>query len=372
MSSENAIYIVEVITIVISSLSVIFPLSVVIILIQRYNSLVMGKSLTHYILMIAIADTMTAMSMALGYPRSGTTLCSFQGFALLFSARMSWFFTDVLIFQLFYVVVFHRFFLNVKYMHCIVWSLNILLQLLPFTTGTSYGNYDDEFAGTACSLSIGKGTVEDAIKWFQYTFNIELLISFGIIIILSSIVVFYSILNKRIEPSQGFLTRRIRDSWSIVILYPLALLVTWIPSTAFSIYLNSTLENSTRIVDHLMVISNYLSAINALYGPLLALIFYSKTVESRQAWMSNLDRFISMIMMKNVPINDNRTTCSSIISIDDRYINGTETSGNSAIFRMTRGSSLFGRDTTTTCTANKLPISNPMNNVCVVRIEEDL
>jgi len=52
----------RVFTIIIASISVLFPLSVVFILIQNYNTLVRGKSLVHYVLCIAIADTMTAIS----------------------------------------------------------------------------------------------------------------------------------------------------------------------------------------------------------------------------------------------------------------------------------------------------------------------
>ena len=91
-------------------------------------------------MMIAIADTMTSISIAFGLP--GASLCSAQAFLNMFFSRMSWLFTDVLIFQLFYIVVFKKCFLNVKYMHCIVWPVNILQQILPYTTGTRYG-FDD-------------------------------------------------------------------------------------------------------------------------------------------------------------------------------------------------------------------------------------
>ena len=76
-------------TIVLASISILFPLSVVFILIQRYNTLVRGKSLIHYILMIAIADTMTAIIYAFGYPLPGSVACSIQGFCWFFFARFS-------------------------------------------------------------------------------------------------------------------------------------------------------------------------------------------------------------------------------------------------------------------------------------------
>ena len=80
-------------------ISALFPLSVVIILIQKYNALVLGRSLVHYVLCIAAADTATSISMAFGYPQSGTAACSIQGFVLLLFQRLSWFYTDVLVIQ---------------------------------------------------------------------------------------------------------------------------------------------------------------------------------------------------------------------------------------------------------------------------------
>ena len=71
----TAINNVRIFTIVIASISILFPLSVVVILIQRYNTLVRGKSLIHYVMMIAIADTMTALTIAFGFPEAGP-LCS--------------------------------------------------------------------------------------------------------------------------------------------------------------------------------------------------------------------------------------------------------------------------------------------------------
>ena len=307
-------------TIVIASFSTLFPLSVVVILIQRYNTLVRGKSLIHYVMMIAIADTMTALAIAFGFPEPGP-LCTAQGFLLIFFSRMSWFFTDVLIFQLFYIVVFKKYFLNVKYMHCIVWSVNIMLQILPYTTGTRYGQDDGEqpngITYEICNLGKGTGSNKTAGKWLQYAYNIELLISFGIIITLSIIVTIYCLYMKNTKTSHVYLAQRIRESWSIVVLYPCAMLIAWMPGMIFARY-NIYLDNSgKKLPHHIFVIGDYLQAINALYGPLLALIFYTKTLEARRAWMYNL-RCI-LYVLKDIDVDD-RSTCSSIISIEDSQI----------------------------------------------------
>ena len=302
-------------TIIIGTFSILLPLSVVLILIQRYNALVRGKSLVHYVMMIAIADTMTALTVAFGFPDAGP-LCTAQGFIRIFFARMSWFFTDVLIFQLFYIVVYEKYFLNVTSMHCIVWSVNILLQFLPYTTGTTYGTDVDGINYKICLLGIGRGSDNAYYQWYQFAYNIELLISFAMIIILSAIVVYYSS-NVKTKTSHMYLAQRIRESWTIVILYPFAMLISWVPRISYSYY-GTYLDNAGKeLPNHYIVIDNYLAAITALYGPFLAMIFYTKTLDARRAWMFNLRCILSLITDMDV---DDRSSCTSIISVQDSKI----------------------------------------------------
>ena len=319
---NEAINNVRIFTIVIASISAFFPLSVVVILAQKYNTLVREKSLVHYVMMIAIADTITAISIAFGYPGPGP-LCSTQGFLLIFFSRMSWFFTDVLIFQLFYIVVFKKFFLSVKYMHCIVWPLNILLQLLPYTTGTNYGEDD----GQVCFFGQGRGSFEAVVAWNQYAFTVELLTSFVIIIILTLAVVFYCLNMNSATTSNVYLAQKIRESWSIVILYPCAMLIAWVPGTISGSYLIYLQGAKKELPYHILVINNYLTAINALNGPLLALIFYSKTLEARQAWIRNFRRLYNFINSKvDLEEDEDEERCGSIISTNDIEITTTTTS----------------------------------------------
>jgi hypothetical protein len=199
--------------------------------------------------------------------------------------------------------------------------VNILLQILPFTTGTRYGFDDGEVVfenHVICYLGTGTGSFNTSLTWNEYSFNIELFVSLGIIIILSIAVVFYSLnISRTTKTSHVFLTQRIRESWSIVILYPCAMLVAWVPSTIYSYHLNYLLSNDKKLPPHAYVIFDYLNAITALYGPLLALIFYTKTVDARRAWMYNL-RCI-LYVLTDVDMDD-RSTCSSIISIEDSQI----------------------------------------------------
>jgi len=302
--------------IVLASISLLFPLSVVIILIQRYDTLVRGKSLIHYILMIAIADTITALFYAFGYPSS--IACSIQGFCLVLFSRMSWFYTDVLIFQLFCVVVFKMYFLSKRYMDVVVFTLNIVLSLILFSTGTGYGQDDEVSSIMICNFYAGKGDDEKEVRWTKYTYLYVLYFSFMIIIVFSTIIVCYSLFFNNNKSWNIYVNERIKDSWKIVILYPLAMMISWAPSQAYDIYFFSYQStHSNRTPKNGYVIYDYLVTLNVLYGPLLSIIFYTNTLDARRAWMHNLRGI--MYVTTSIDIDD-RTTCSSIISIDDMRV----------------------------------------------------
>ena len=358
---------VQTFTIVIASVSILFPLSVVVILIQRYKTLVIGKSLMHYVMFIAIADTINAFTIALGYPDRGP-LCSLQGFLYFFFTRMSWFYTDVLIVQLFFVVLFKKYFLNKKYMHIIVWSVNVVLQILPFVTKSMYGTDDGGENFIICGLGKGKGSTTALYYWNQYALNIELLASFGIIIILSFIIVCYSLHMKNIQTPHVLLIQRIRESWSIVILYPCAMLIAWVPSTIYGFY-SSVLINEKGFPDHYFVTYNYLASLNVLYGPLLALIFYTKTLDARRAWIYNLRCILHVTADVDI---DERSSCSSIISIQDIEMSNssyrTQSAVSMLINRLWGGS--YRKDPNNLLNVQQVEGVNPISNA--VRIPEAL
>ena len=304
----NGIKTAEIFTIVIASISALFPASVVFILLQQYDVLVRGKSLIHYVLMIAIADTLVSINIALGFPKSGI-LCSAQAFSLLFFGRMSWNFTLVLVFQLCFIVVYKKYFLNIKYMHIIVWTFTISLAFLPFSTGTHYGRSASttEPVAVRCNFYNPNGDRKTADRWKQYSFRIELFTCFSMMTLLSIIVVIYSQCMNDSKTSHVYLAQRIRESWSTVILYPAAMLLTWVPSTGYGFFE----EYFSNLPSHYYVISDYLTACQSLYGPLLAIIYYSKTQDARRAWLHNFKRMYQFITKADVDGEESRSTVAS-------------------------------------------------------------
>ena len=77
LKNDPTIKTIEIFTIIISVISMMFSGSVVFILLYKYNKLVMGKTLIHILLIISICETILSFSYALGYPSLGN-ICKLQ------------------------------------------------------------------------------------------------------------------------------------------------------------------------------------------------------------------------------------------------------------------------------------------------------
>lgn len=278
----------EIATYLISSLSALISFSVVFILIYKYNKLCKGKSFVHYVLMIAISDTFTAIGIALGFPKP-SKLCTLQGFMISFFARLSWFYTVILEFQILIVVlnINRRKFLTKRYMHMFVWILNTILQSILLTKDATYGNHDDDHTPyNRCSFSQekGSGSTKALLVWDIYPASGELYFCFSLMFMFSAIIFIYTNFNINRANNPQLQIPLIRDSWKTACLYPLALITSWLPGVTFALYLNVLNDTIHHLPAGSVVIVNVLSILNSLYGTFLALIFYCQTEEARNEW----------------------------------------------------------------------------------------
>ena len=298
-------------SIAIGAISMLFPLSVVFILTYQYKKLVSGKPLMHYILWIAFADIMVSLSISFGIP-SNNGLCYAQGFIGLFFGRLSYFYTDILIMQLFSVIVCKTHFLTVNHMSYMIWTLNILLQILPYTTGASYGHsIGSTNAVIRCVISHNQD-VKNAFLWDNLSQNYELIGSFIIIGAFTLVIVGYSIYVVRSDPLNIVLIHHIRETRKTTLLYPLSMLVAYVPSIVFASFIfNKHIEKTGSPSYHSVVILDYLFGCNALYGVFLSLILYYKSPSARKEWMNLL--FLKDTINNEIEL-ETSTTSESLVS----------------------------------------------------------
>jgi hypothetical protein len=113
--------------------------------------------------------------------------------------------------------------------------------------------------------------------------------------------------------------------------YPMGMLITYVPSTVYSHYeIRYYGDNDTRAPNS-FVIRDYLQASNALYGVILALIFYVKTESALEEWkdvfqgmfgnrITDADLEEIRIDGESVSGNSNKTVDSNISSTSDTKV----------------------------------------------------
>lgn len=305
--STNVIYNIEIATIVVAVITMIFTLSVIFILILKYKKLVEGQLLSYNVLMIAICDTIVAFTYALGYPNANETgLCKFQGFLALNSERASWFWTDLLIVNAYGAIVCQKYIIKkIWYMHVLIWSFILILALLPLINGVGYGSTVPD---VRCGYTTQESFHAQAI-WGQVQDWIALSSLFFIILVTTRIYIYtyYSSFDV-------FKARNI-DSLNTVLLYPLAMLVCWLPSQLEGIIVPAT----TTSKQDAAILDNATHIIAPMYGLLLTLIYYTKTKQAVNEWRNIFQRLISSefneIELRDSNRESDTTTVKNIIGV---------------------------------------------------------
>ena len=135
---------------------------------------------------------LASFATMLGFPEG--KLCYFQGFLLFFFARSSWLFTISLVFQLFSIIVFKKYYIIDSHIILIILPINILLQILPYTTGVTFGAQVSDDEGVAigrCLLTPGSNFSQYRL-WLNVAFRNVLLAAFIIIVILAVFILIYT------------------------------------------------------------------------------------------------------------------------------------------------------------------------------------
>jgi hypothetical protein len=295
------IYHLEIAQIIVAVFSMICSLSVVFILLYKYQLLYNGKLFSHYILIIAICDSITSLCFSFGYP-SGW-LCSVQGFLLIFFARASWFWTVALTINLFGICLYRKMIVTINQAHIITLAINTLLQLLPLTTKTYYGTTDDN-AIQVCTYSKGGGSIANTYTWIDNLVHLELIICFIILFILTVLIILNDKCFRKNELSTP-IVESISRGWLTVLYYPAGLFIAWVPGILFAWYISIYQRVNGIQPPRATLISSTLTIFNSLYGLILSIVYYSQTTDARACWVELLGKIKSKFI-KDDRIMDTR------------------------------------------------------------------
>ncbi len=90
---------------------------------------------------IAFCDFFSAMAMVIGNTSTGSTACYYQGIVNNYFTLASIFWTMVIGYEVHLVVWYHRVQTDLRLFSIIIWTLPLILSLIPLSTST-YGNDD--------------------------------------------------------------------------------------------------------------------------------------------------------------------------------------------------------------------------------------
>jgi len=294
----NEVHKLEKITKVVAIISLICSLSVVIILLIRYNKLVKNKPFSLIILIIAISDSFASLCFSFGYPKK--ELCITQSVMLFFFERLSWYYTTILVYQLQNLII-NKSILKSKWLHISVFLINILLEVLPFSTNTRYGTLEQYQGIFICSMHNDLNRSQESsyiwLRWLtQYSYYtcLALILIFYIRIFLfdlfpdgfcSYIIKGKIPLLKNTNSSSIMIDAKLTSS-----LYIFAMLISWTPNITYGSYslniINDQVYTYSLIKQHteIIKINDTLDILCPTYGLFMAIIFYIRTKEARKEW----------------------------------------------------------------------------------------
>lgn len=273
----------EIATIVVSLISLLFSSSVVFILLYRYNQLVRGKALISIILLIAAADSLVSLAYSFGYP-SDNNLCKFQGLLAETFEKVSWLTTDVLILNIYGIVIMRKILLDMKKTFIVIGTTVTTLTFLPFCNGVGYGGIT---GFVRCSYYNYKdpSNYSPVALWglIQQTIAVSSLL-FILLIILRILVYLYCDYkeDEKLRTANQMLLAK--ESWRTMILYPISLIVCWLPSQLYAII--HEISPSSPLSNTRIYLSDALYMLAPMNGLFLSLIFYIKTSEAKKEWTS--------------------------------------------------------------------------------------
>jgi hypothetical protein len=225
---------------------------------------------------VALNDLMASIGMALGPSENGTAACWYQGLSSTGSYLSSVFWTSVITYQVYEVVVKEgKVLKDMATIHKVCWGLPLFLTFIPLSTST-YNNPDDE--ATWCFVADRRGSPPwSQLFWFIVSFYMWLWMA-----MLWSAFMLVSI---------GLKLRKLRVVPEVILstigklaLYPVIITVCWSLNTLANIYTFSTGHTYDDLSTPWLIVTNLGIVMATLQGLLNALVFLSVNKIVREHW----------------------------------------------------------------------------------------
>lgn len=249
-------------SLVVTSTAVLFP------------TMWMSKIYMKMIVMVSLSDAFAALALSFGFPTGA--MCSIQGTMLFFFYRSSWMWSCLMLFQLLYVVQHARIYFSFESMNYFVWGTNLILTLLPLSTGTWYGESATFRDRSICTLNI--------FGPYYYTWILE-----GFIVPLAITTVVLCVLTVMLYSKLRHLCSNFNKNLvGSLILYPTMTLFTASPLLYFFIYHYGVYPTAQGNPPNIFIIqythAQLVYAWMGMQGFFNCIIFFCNSTEARMRW----------------------------------------------------------------------------------------
>jgi hypothetical protein len=215
----------------------------------------------------------TSVFFLFGYPEAFSTSCVIQGAVGTFFFPASWIFTSFMCYQLRCLLIDKRVWISLKWIHFITWSITSLVTFVPLLYDVEFGE-DDKFSKESpCNIETDNDNV--SIYDFFDTW-------FSILVICFILMFYWSIEVASYFKREGINnTYRMYTIYTSIILYPLGLIIVWLPVLILTIIGNISNKTLLSLPAELL---NFCQFLSTQYGTFVAITFFRNSHRARSNW----------------------------------------------------------------------------------------
>lgn len=221
---------------------------------------------------IALSDLIAnAVYCSIRRPNSNTPLCSLEGFINIYFYPVSWMWSTVLMALLSSLATTGKLPLSYMALHAICWVFPFILSIFNFayTSGNTSTKEKGNYSYEVCTL--GDSRTEKIYHVISY---------YGLLI---ACIIYMTVMYVRIRSIDKIALTTNFPMWKnardTLILYPLALLICWIP------HVTAVLTAYYAPFSGLNAFYFAADVLKVLHGTVTAVIFFYKSNEARNRWM---------------------------------------------------------------------------------------
>eukprot|EP01038_Epipyxis_sp_PR26KG_P012203 gene12203-16347_t len=228
---------------------------------------------------ISLCD-LIANATAFSGNSNNTYLCFFQGFFQQWLYPASWYWTAMLMYLLYCLVVNGKIETSKLYLYSFCYLFPLFFTLIPLTSSTyARNNNDDDWCWlntTNTSLSMRSADIMTNF-WIGITFDVPIL---ACLVLMSYwyLVIYYKVVIKKVRCSDTTI-----KSLRALILFPMILFICWVPNEIGVISRDQPPANNP-----FMIVVNSLSL---MQGGMTATLFFFNSNESRKNWYMLISHF---------------------------------------------------------------------------------